>query len=154
LSEPQGSKAGRTSDRATVLGRTCRIRTPGGCVAYRDLREFVRKLEKEGELRRIRTEVDPILEITEIVQRMGRDAGSQLPESRWPAHRGHQLSAHGKHAHGGLGPALLFEKPRASRYPLLINAFGSVQRMCLAFEVATLDEVAERVRGLLDMQTP
>ena len=44
-------------------------------MAYRDLREFVRQLEKEGELKRVRTEVDPNLEITEIVQRVGRDAG-------------------------------------------------------------------------------
>ena len=44
-------------------------------MAYADLREFVRKLEKEGELKRVRTEVDPNLEITEIVQRVGRDAG-------------------------------------------------------------------------------
>src|SRR5208282_4780695 len=46
----------------------------GGCVAYRDLREFVRKLEKEGELKRVQTEVDPVLEITEITQRVARDA--------------------------------------------------------------------------------
>src|SRR5258707_794468 len=44
-------------------------------LAYRDLREFVRKLEKEGELKRVRTEVDPNLEITEIVQRVGRSLG-------------------------------------------------------------------------------
>ena len=46
-------------------------------MAYQDLRDFVRKLEKEGELKRVRTEVDPILEITEIVQRVGRDAGRE-----------------------------------------------------------------------------
>jgi 4-hydroxy-3-polyprenylbenzoate decarboxylase len=45
------------------------------CVAYRDLREFVRKLEKEGELQRVRAEVDPILEITEITQRIARAPG-------------------------------------------------------------------------------
>ena len=42
-------------------------------MAYRDLREFVRKLEKEGELTRVRAEVDPVLEITEITQRVARD---------------------------------------------------------------------------------
>jgi len=41
-------------------------------VAYTDLREFVKRLEKEGELRRIRAEVDPVLEIAEVVQRLGR----------------------------------------------------------------------------------
>ena len=95
-------------------------------MAYRDLREFVRKLEKEGELRRVRTEVDPILEMTEVTQRVTR----------------------------AKGPALLFEKVRGSRVPLLVNAFGSVRRMCLAFEVGALDEVAARIRGFLDMQTP
>jgi 4-hydroxy-3-polyprenylbenzoate decarboxylase len=95
-------------------------------VAYRDLRDFVKKLEKEGELTRVRTEVDPILEITEVTQRVTR----------------------------AKGPALLFEKPRGSRVPLLVNTFGSVRRMCLAFEVGALDEVAGRIRGFLDMQSP
>src|SRR6266849_8906922 len=95
-------------------------------LAYRDLREFVRKLEKEGELTRIRTEVDPNLEITEVTQRVMR----------------------------AKGPALFFEKPRGSRVPLLVNTFGSVRRMCLAFEVGALDEVAGRIRGFLDMQSP
>jgi 4-hydroxy-3-polyprenylbenzoate decarboxylase len=102
-------------------------------VAYRDLREFVRKLEKEGELKRIRTEVDPILEITEVTQRVGRDA-NRLPNS--------------------VGPALLFENPRGSRVPLLVNTFGSVRRMALALEVGDLDEVAARIRGFMDMQSP
>ena len=35
-------------------------------MAYQDLREFVRKLEREGELKRIRAEVDPVLEIAEV----------------------------------------------------------------------------------------
>jgi 4-hydroxy-3-polyprenylbenzoate decarboxylase len=50
--------------------------------------------------------------------------------------------------------ALLFEKPKGSRYPLLINAFGSERRMELAFEVDKLDDVAARIRGFMDMQTP
>src|SRR5258708_11561434 len=102
------------------------VRSAGGSVAYRDLREFVRKLEKEGELKRVRTEVDPILEITEVTQRVTR----------------------------AQGPALLFEKPRGSRVPLLVNAFGSVRRMCLAFEVGELDEVAGGGRGVLGIQAP
>ena len=76
-------------------------------LAYRDLREFIAKLEKEGELRRITAEVDPILEITEITDRVTR-AG---------------------------GPALLFERPKGSRVPLLINMLGSERRMNLALEV-------------------
>ncbi len=95
-------------------------------MAYRDLREFVQRLEKEGELKRIGAEVDPVLEIAEITDRVTR-AG---------------------------GPALLFEKPKGSRHPLLINAYGSQRRMHLAFEVGSLDEIADRIRGFLDMQSP
>jgi 4-hydroxy-3-polyprenylbenzoate decarboxylase len=102
-------------------------------VAYRDLRDFVRKLEKEGELIRVRSEVDPILEITEITQRVARDAGRKA---------------------NSVGPALLFEKPKGSQYPLLVNTFGSVRRMELAFEVGRLEEVADRIKGFLAMESP
>jgi 4-hydroxy-3-polyprenylbenzoate decarboxylase len=102
-------------------------------VAYRDLRDFVRKLEKEGELVRVRGEVDPILEITEITQRIARDP---------------------KRKTNSVGPALLFEKPKGSKHPLLVNTFGSVRRMELAFEVDRLEDVADRIRGFLAMETP
>jgi 4-hydroxy-3-polyprenylbenzoate decarboxylase len=95
-------------------------------VAYRDLREFIARLEKEGELVRIRVEVDPVLEITEITDRVTK-AG---------------------------GPALLFERPKGSRHPLLINLLGSERRVNLALEVNAVEEVAERIRGYLDMQSP
>jgi 4-hydroxy-3-polyprenylbenzoate decarboxylase len=52
-------------------------------VAHQDLREFVGKLEKEGELKRIRAEVDPVLEIAEVTQRVARAAGRQ-PNSVGP----------------------------------------------------------------------
>jgi len=122
-------------------------------VGYRDLREFVRKLESEGELRRVKTEVDPVLEIAEVVQRLRREAihgeNSMAQKSKENA-----PGAHAGPIPAGLGPALLFEKPKGSRYPLLINAFGSVRRMELAFEVEKLQDVAARIRGFLDMQTP
>ncbi len=102
-------------------------------MAYRDLREFVKRLEKEGELKRVHTEVDPLLEITEVTQRVARDP-ERAPRS--------------------VGPALLFEKPKGSSIPLLVNAFGSVRRMELAFEVDKLDDVAERIRGFLAMESP
>jgi len=95
-------------------------------VAYKDLREFIRKLEKEGELKRITAEIDPVLEITEITDRVTR-AG---------------------------GPALLFERPKGSRIPLLINMLGSERRMNLALEVQHVDEVAARIKSLLDFQSP
>ncbi|HKE08749.1 MAG TPA: menaquinone biosynthesis decarboxylase [Candidatus Acidoferrum sp.] len=110
-------------------------------MGYADLREFVRRLEKEGELRRVKAEVDPVLEITEVVQRL-RQLAMEAP------------SGHIAPNPNALGPALLFEKPKGSRYPLLINAFGSVRRMELAFEVEDLGQVAARIRGFLDMQTP
>ena len=89
-------------------------------MAYKDLREFIARLEKAGELKRISAEVDPVLEITEITHRVTR-AG---------------------------GPALLFERPEGSRSPLLINMLGSERRICLALEVDALDEVADRIRSL------
>ncbi len=102
-------------------------------MGYADLREFIKRLEKEGELCRVKVEVDPVLEIAEVGQR-----AQALP---------------GRKGNPG-GMALLFEKPKGSRYPLLINAFGSERRMELAFDVEKLDDVAGRIRGFLDMQTP
>lgn len=93
---------------------------------YRDLREFIQRLDKEGELKRISAEVDPVLEITEITHRVTR-AGGQ---------------------------ALLFERPKGSKHPLLINMLGSERRVNLALEVHALDEVAARIRGFLDVQAP
>ena len=95
-------------------------------MAYNDLREFIRKLEKEGELKRIAAEVDPVLEITEITDRVTKSGG----------------------------PALLFEKPKGSPHPLLINMLGSARRMNLALEVDSLDDVASRIRSYLDFQSP
>ena len=95
-------------------------------MAYRDLRDFLRKLDKSGELKGISAEVDPVLEITEITDRAVK-AG---------------------------GPALLFERPRGSRVAAVTNLVGSERRMNLALEVGSLDEVAARVHSFLDMQSP
>jgi 4-hydroxy-3-polyprenylbenzoate decarboxylase len=95
-------------------------------LAYRDLRDFISRLDKEGELRRISVEVDPVLEITEITDRLSKSNG----------------------------PALLFERPKGSKFPLLINSVGSARRMNLALEVDDLDEVAERIRSFLNLQSP
>jgi len=92
----------------------------------KDLRDWIALLEREGELVRVSAEVDPDLEITEIVDRTVK-AG---------------------------GPALLFEKPKGSEHPLLINQFGTERRMCLAFGVERLDDVAQRVADVLEMQPP
>ena len=95
-------------------------------MAYKDLREFIAKLEKAGELKRISVEVDPVLEITEIADRVTR-AG---------------------------GPALLFERPKGSRSPLLINMLGSEKRVRMALEVDALEEVSDRISSFLNMQAP
>jgi 4-hydroxy-3-polyprenylbenzoate decarboxylase len=95
-------------------------------VAYQDLREFIARLEKAGELKRISAEVDPVLEIPEITQRVTR----------------------------AVGPALLFERPKGSKVPLLINMLGSEKRINMALEVDRVDEVAERIKGFLDVQVP
>src|SRR5919201_1089117 len=91
-----------------------------------DLRSWIALLEREGELVRVAAEVDPHLEITEIVDRTVK-AG---------------------------GPALLFEHPKGSRYPLLINQFGTERRMCLAFGEPTLDDVARKLEDVLELQPP
>src|SRR5215472_6744680 len=112
-----------------------------GTVAYRDLREFIGMLEKKGELQRVRAEVDPVLEITEVVQRLGRDAIPRRLKSS--AKQAGHVGPKGP-TPSGLGPALLFERPKGSGVPLLIHAFGSLRRMELAFEVNALEEAAER----------
>src|SRR5436190_5518546 len=95
-------------------------------MALGNLRDWIALLEREGELVRVAAEVDPDLEITEIVGRTVR-AG---------------------------GPALLFEKPKGASHPLLINQFGTERRMCLAFGVERLDDVARKVADVLEMQPP
>ncbi len=110
----------------------------GGVLAYDDLRDWIRALEKTRELKRIRTEVDPILEITEITDRVSK------------AGRGNHLP---KLAAGG--PALLFENVKGYRgAQVLINQFGSARRMNMALDVESLDEVADRLRQFMDVKSP
>ncbi|HUQ94913.1 MAG TPA: menaquinone biosynthesis decarboxylase [Bryobacteraceae bacterium] len=95
-------------------------------MAYNDLRDFIRALESKGELKRISIEVDPYLEITEFADRSVK--------------RG--------------GPALLFEKPKGSGFPLLINAYASMRRMEIALNVSSVDEIAKRISEYLEMRMP
>ncbi len=96
-------------------------------MAYKDLREYIRTLENKGLLMRVKAEVDPILEITEITDRTCKS-----PEG---------------------GKALFFEKVKGSDFPVVTNLFGSFERMCLALEVKRLEDIAKRIEDLLN-QTP
>jgi 4-hydroxy-3-polyprenylbenzoate decarboxylase len=95
-------------------------------MAYNDLREFVSALEKAGELKRVSIEVDPYLEITEFADRSVKNGG----------------------------PALLFENPKGSKVPVLINAFASMKRMEIALGVDNVDEIAGRISEYLEMRMP
>jgi 4-hydroxy-3-polyprenylbenzoate decarboxylase len=92
--------------------------------AYRDLHEFIEVLEKKGLLKRINAVVDPVLEITEITDRISKMDG----------------------------PALLFENVKGASCPVLINAFGSFERMALSLGVNDLDEIAARISEMLQLQ--
>jgi 4-hydroxy-3-polyprenylbenzoate decarboxylase len=108
-------------------------------LAYTDLREWIAALERAGELKRIKTEVDPVLEIAEITDRVskGNFAGEGTGATLKPG-----------------GPALLFENPKGSDMPVLINQFGSEKRMRMALQVNSLDEVADRIRQFMDVKSP
>ncbi len=95
-------------------------------MAYRDLRDFINLLEKKDLLKRISAETDPVLEIAEINDRIVKDNG----------------------------PALLFERPSNSSFPVLVNAFGSFERMRLALEVDNLDDVGSRIIEFLEPEIP
>jgi 4-hydroxy-3-polyprenylbenzoate decarboxylase len=101
---------------------------------FDDLRQWIAALDRAGELKRIQTEADPILEIAEITDRVskGRDAKGNAG-----------------------GPALLFQNCKG--HPgseLLINQFGSEARMKMAMGVNSYDEIAARIRMFMDMKSP
>ena len=116
-------------------------------MAYDDLRAWIAALDRAGEIKKIRTEVDPILEITEITDRVSK-------MSSWGQPLKPALSAVEGAVRPG-GPALLFQNVKG--YPgsqVLINQFGSPRRMNLALEVDSLDQVAERIRAFMDVKSP
>ena len=95
-------------------------------MAYRDIRDFIDALERSGELRRVTPEVDPRLEIAELADRAVKTDG----------------------------PALLFENPKGADIPVLINAYASISKMQIALEVDSLDDIAGRIEGYLDLGVP
>lgn len=97
-------------------------------MAYTNLREFLNDLERQGELIRIREEIDPHLEITEIADRVMKMPGG--------------------------GKALLFEHPKGSNIPLLINAMGSEKRMQMALGHERFARITEEYLEMADPGGP
>jgi len=96
---------------------------------YKDLRDFIKQLEKQGELKRITVEVDPYLEMTEISDRVLKQEG----------------------------PALLFENPKGSNIPVLANLFGTPHRVAMgmgADSVTELRAVGELLAYLKEPEPP
>jgi 4-hydroxy-3-polyprenylbenzoate decarboxylase len=94
-------------------------------MAYENIRDFIALLEKQGELIRIKAEVDAELEIAEVTDRVSKQKGVE-------------------------NKALLFERVKGSAFPVLTNAFGSLKRVCLALEVESLDEIGRRIKDVVD----
>lgn len=88
---------------------------------FNDTREFMDFLEDKKELVRIKTEVDPVLEVTEITDRISKKGG----------------------------PALLFEKVKGSQIPVAMNLFGSYQRMAWALGLEDFNEIGQKFSSLL-----
>jgi len=103
-------------------------------LAFDDLRQWIAALDRAGELKRIKTEADPILEIAEITDRVSKS----------------------RDAKGNLGgPALLFQNLKG--HPgaqILINQFGSDRRMKMSVGVDSYDEIAARIRMFMDVKSP
>jgi 4-hydroxy-3-polyprenylbenzoate decarboxylase len=95
-------------------------------MAINNLNEFIQLLKRKHELKVIDTEVDPKLEITEIVDRVVKSGG----------------------------PALLFTNVKGSRIPLAVNIFGTKQRMAWALGVEDLDEIGDRPSDMLNLKVP
>jgi len=98
-------------------------------VSFSDLRELVAHLERRGQLRRVGTPVSRDLEITEIVDRVSK-------------------------SNGDANIALLFERVEGFDIPVLVNTFGSADRMATALGVERLDDLGARVAKLLDLKLP
>jgi 4-hydroxy-3-polyprenylbenzoate decarboxylase len=100
-------------------------------MAYRNLTEFLKRLEKNGQLKRITAPVNQDLEITEIADRVMKSAGT-LREN----------------------VALLFENVRGHSMPVVINLFGTEQRMAWALGVERLEELNEKLSDFVSLEMP
>src|SRR5690348_13076731 len=93
-------------------------------MSYRNQQHFIDTLEQAGELVRIKTYVDPKLEIAEITDRISKTTGG--------------------------GKALLFENTGYD-FPVLMNAYGSEKRMCLALGIKNLNDTAKEIEKLFHL---
>ncbi len=101
---------------------------------FDDLRQWIAALDRAGQLKRIQTEADPILEIAEITDRVSKSRDAQGVPG---------------------GPALLFQNLKGHPgQQLLINQFGSEARMKLAVGVGSYDEIGARIRMFMDVKSP
>ena len=91
-----------------------------------DLSEFIEKLEKAGELKRVKTQVDTNLEISEILSRVMYSNG----------------------------PAVLFENIKDYNMPVLANAFGSLRRLEIGLETSDFTEIGQRIVDITKMEMP
>ncbi|MDO7722647.1 MAG: UbiD family decarboxylase, partial [Nitrosopumilus sp.] len=91
-----------------------------------DTQEFIIELEKQGELKRVKTEVDPDLEIAEILRR--------------------EMYSN--------GPAILFENVKGHTIPVLGNAFGSMKRLEIGLEMTDFTEIGHRITDMTKMDMP
>ena len=91
-----------------------------------DIQQFIEKLEKAGELKRVKTEVDTSLEIAEILRRVSY----------------------------AKGPAVLFENVMGYDIPVLGNAFGSIKRLEIGLETTDFSEIGQRIADMTKMEIP
>ena len=88
--------------------------------------QFIKDLERMGQLRRIKDEVDPYLEVTALTDPVMKRTG----------------------------PALLFENVKGAKRPIAINLYGSRQRMAHALGAARIEDIGERIRAMMEMEIP
>ncbi|MEW6103463.1 MAG: menaquinone biosynthesis decarboxylase [bacterium] len=91
---------------------------------FKNIREFIEGLEKEGKLLRIKKEIDPELEVSCITNRVCKNNGK----------------------------ALYFENPKGSKYPLVTNLFGSFERMKMALGVLEFSEICKRIEEIFEIK--
>ncbi len=114
---------------------------------YPTLRDFIQALDQAGELHRVAATVSPILEVTQIADRVSK--------SNAPNASPHARDFDPRHAHLG-GKALLFENVEGATVPLAINTFGSYRRMEMALGCAEggFEALAQQVAKLVKPETP